>query len=114
MDSQENFKQAILQYYQNLAGDQVPFILVDKLSDKVTQYYYEQYLRFSKQYPKSIKRYSTFQLKDLDHPSTKKIVIEYFKNALNTEYKKYSGLLLKMTKEEIDAIEQWWIDFERL
>jgi hypothetical protein len=98
MDSREKFKQVILDYYKNIAETQVPFALIDSLSDKVTEYYYEQYSRFRKQYPKSIKRYSTFQLK----------------NTLKTDYKNYSKLLLNLTETELENLEQWWRDFERL
>jgi len=114
MDSRENFKEVILDYYKNIAETQVPLTLIDLLSGKIADYYYEQYSRFRRQYPKSIKRYSTFLLKDLDHPYTKKIVIDFFKDALKTDYKSSSMLLLKMTETELDSIEQWWKDFERL
>ena len=114
MDSQEKFKQVIFDYYKNISGDQVPLTLVDKLSDKITDYYYDQYTRFRKKYPKSIKRYSTFQLKDIDHPQTKKIVVDFFKNKSQTEYRKFSKLLLNMTDKELDNFEQWWYDFERI
>lgn len=113
MEPQEKFKQVIFDYYKNIVGIQVPFTLVDALSEKIADYYYEQYSRFRRQYPKSIKRYSTFQLKDLDHPSTKKIVVDYFKNTHKTDYKNYSKLLLKMTETELENLEQWWRDFER-
>jgi len=114
MDSQEKFKAVILDHYKNIAGDQIPMTLLDKLCDNVTEYYYEQYSRFRRQYPKSIKRYSTFQLKDIDHPQTKKIVVDFFKNELKTKYRDYSKLLLNMTDTELDNFEQWWYNFERL
>ena len=114
MDSQEKFKAVILDHYKNIAGDQIPLTLLDKLCDNITEYYYEQYSRFRRQYPKSIKRYSTFQLKDIDHPQTKKIVVDFFKNELKTKYRDYSKLLLNMTDTELDNFEQWWYDFERL
>ena len=114
MDSKEKFKAVILDHYKNIAGDQIPLTLLDKLCDNVTEYYYVQYSRFRIQYPKSIKRYSTFQLKDIDHPETKKIVVDFFKNELKTKYRDYSKLLLNMTDTELDNFEQWWYDFERL
>src|SRR5689334_20822304 len=114
MDSRDSFKQAILSHYNNLSAGKVPSILLDLLCDKIADYYYEQYSRFRKQYPKSIKRYSTFQLKDIDHPQTKKIVVDFFKNEFKTEYKNYSKLLLSMSDKELADFEQWWYDFERL
>lgn len=114
MDSRDNFKQAIFSHYKNISTDQIPFPILDSLCDKITDYYHDQYTRFREQYPKSIKRYSTFQLKDIDHPQTKKIVVDFFKNELKERYRDYSKLLLVMTDKELDNFEQWWYDFERL
>ncbi len=114
MDSRDNFKQAIFSHYENISAGQIPLTILNSVCDKITDHYYEQYTRFSKQYPKSIKRYSTFQLKDIDHPQTKKILVDFFKNELKTKYRDYSKLLLNMTDTELDKFEQWWYDFERL
>lgn len=114
MDSRDNFKQAIISHYKNISAERIPFSMLDTLCDKITDYYYDQYTRFREQYPKSIKRYSTFQLKDIDHPKTKKIVIDFLKNELTTEYRNYAKLLLNMTDKELDNFEKWWYDFERL
>jgi hypothetical protein len=114
MDSRESFKQTIFTHYKNISTDQIPFTLLDSLCDKITNFYYNQYTRFRIQYPKSIKRYSTFQLKDIDHPQTQKIVIDFFKNELKSKYRDYSKLLLGMTDKELDDLEKWWYDFERL
>lgn len=114
MDTRDNFKQVIFNHYKNISADEVPITLLNSLCDKITDYYYDQYTRFRKQYPKSIKRYSTFQLKDIDHPQTNKIVVDFFKSELKTQYRFYSKLLLSMTDKELDNFEQWWYDFERL
>ena len=66
---------------------------------------------FRAQYPKSIKRYSTFQLKDLDHPQTFEMVINFFKEKLGSDYQKYSRLLLNMTETELKSFEKSRQDF---
>ncbi|MBP6430369.1 MAG: hypothetical protein KA319_01205 [Ferruginibacter sp.] len=114
MDSKEKFKQIIFDYYRNLVVDKIPFLLLDKLCNIITEYYYEQYFRFHKQYPKSFKRYSTFQLKDLNHPQTAKTIIDFFKTESKLNYKEYSKLLLNITEVELEKIEQWWNDFARM
>jgi hypothetical protein len=114
MDSCDSFKQAIFSHYKNISTDQIPFQILNTLCDKITDYYYDQYTRFRVQYPKSIRRYSTFQLKDIDHPQTKKILVDFFKNEFKERYRDYSKLLLGMTDKELDDFEQWWYDFERL
>src|SRR5688500_150116 len=101
MDSRDNFKQTIFSHYKTISADQIPFRLLNNLCDIITDYYYDQYTRFREQYPKSIKRYSTFHLKDIDHPQTNKIVIDFFKKELETKYKDYSKLLLNMTDKEL-------------
>ncbi len=70
MDSKQEFKRVIYSHYSEIAGDRVPDKILHELSETISDYYYEQYKRFGKQYPKSIKRYSSFQIKDLDHPTT--------------------------------------------
>jgi len=114
MDSRDNFKQTIFTYYKNISADLIPLTLLSSLCDKIADYYYDQYTRFRQQYPKSTKRYSAFQLKDIDHPQTKKIVVDFFKNELGTKYRDNSKLLLGMTDKELEDFEQWWYDFERL
>ena len=77
MDSRDKFLKAIRDEYFRVTKGEVTEYMVDLISNAVTDYYYDQYQRFGQQYPKSIKRYSTFQLKDLDHPTTFEIVIKY-------------------------------------
>jgi hypothetical protein len=113
MDSYDSFQHAILGHYKNMSEDRVPSKLIDSLCDKITDYYYEQYSRFRKQYPKSIKRYSTFQVKDIDHPQTKKMVVDFFKKEIRDNYRDYCKILLDMTDNELDEFEQWWHDFEQ-
>ncbi|HMS69337.1 MAG TPA: hypothetical protein PKD18_14425 [Saprospiraceae bacterium] len=114
MDSYDSFKQAILGHFKNMSADKVPLNLLDSLCDKITDYYFDQYSRFRKQHPKSIKRYSTFQLKDIEHPQTKKMVVDFLKIEISDKYRDYSKILLSMTVKELNDLEQWWQDFERL
>ncbi len=86
MDSRDNFKQVIFSHYEKISAGEIPLTILISVCDKITDYYYEQYTRFSKQYPKSIKMYSTFQLTNIDHPQTKKIVVDFFKNEFKTKY----------------------------
>ncbi|MGB1032007.1 MAG: hypothetical protein ACPGWM_05305, partial [Flavobacteriales bacterium] len=68
MDSRERFLEIIRTEYTDLIDGKVDKELIDAVSEGVTDYYYEQYQRFRKEHPKSIERYSSFQLKDLNHP----------------------------------------------
>ncbi|NAS29736.1 hypothetical protein GTQ40_02020 [Flavobacteriaceae bacterium R38] len=106
MDSKEQFLEIIRKKYLDLTQEQVPFDLVDEVSNNITDYYYDQYQRFIKQYPKSVKRYSSFQIKDLDHPITHETIIKILKEKVDTDYEKYAILFLNMTLEELKKFER--------
>jgi hypothetical protein len=114
MDSKENFYQVILAYYDKIAKGLVPEELLSGLAKSIADFYYDQYYRFKNQYPKSIKRYSSFQTKDLDHPTTFELVIKYFKERLGANYAEFSGLLLCMTDDELKAFEKNREDFYKI
>lgn len=106
MDSKQEFFEVIHSYYFNVAEGKIPAELLKDLCDRITEYYYEQYTRFRKQHPKSVKRYSSFQAKDLNHPYTFEIVIQYLKEKTGANYKEYAGVLLKRTWAEVTELEK--------
>jgi len=106
MDSKQQFLDTIKKEYLDLTQDQVPLELVNTVSEGITEYYYDQYQRFRKQYPKSIKRYSSFQTKDLDHPTTHETIIKILKDKVGNDYEKYAILLLNMTLDELKEFEK--------
>lgn len=111
MDSRQDFFNSIHNYYSNCSEGKVPLELVKELSEEVADYYYNQYCRFRKQYPKSVKRYSKFMLKDLDHPTTLEMIIKYFKRTEGDNYRNYCMILLKMNEEELIKFEKDREDF---
>ena len=106
MDSKLSFFDTINRYYTALSFEKIPPNLLTELSNIITDYYYEQYLRFGKQYPKSIKRYSTFQLKDLEHPETFELIINFFKAKVGVKYPEYATILLQMDLDKLKYFEQ--------
>lgn len=111
MDSKQDFLNGIFEYYSKISNNNIADNILYDLADQVSIYYHDQYVRFRNQYPKSVKRYSTFQLKDLDHPQTFEIVIKFFKNKFGLEYQKYSCLLLNMTETQLNDFEKNRQDF---
>lgn len=111
MDSPEQFYQIIHSHYKNIVADEFPKPLLDGVTKKLALEFHEQYSRFKKQHPKSTKRYSSFQTKDLDHPQTLESIIEFLKTNVNTEYIIYAGELLKMNEAEIIEFEKNRKDF---
>lgn len=106
MDSRDTFLQIIFKHYKNVADGKIPDELLNDLSEKLTDYYYGQYSRFNKQYPKSQKRYSSFQTKDLDHPTTFEIVIKFLKDKVGENYVPSAILLLNISETELKSFEK--------
>jgi hypothetical protein len=106
MDSKQRFFDTIRKEYLAVTQGQVSEDLIDFISKRITDYYYDQYARFRKQYPKSIKRYSAFQNKDLDHPTTHETIINALKEKVGVDYKKYATLFLNMTLDELKSFER--------
>ena len=102
MNSKEEFFNTILKHYTEISQNAVPEELLKGVSNRITDYYYEQYERFGRQYPKSIKKYSSFQIKDLDHPYTFEIIIKYFKEKLGTNSGELINVLLKMNDSQLN------------
>lgn len=114
MDAKQEFLNTIRDYYFNMSDGKVPVEFVNELSELATDFYYEQYSRFGRQYPKSVKRYTTFQLKDLDHPTTFEIVIKYFKRKTGENYRNYSRQLLNMSEDELTKFEKNTEEFYKM
>ncbi len=105
MDTRQNFFKKIYSYYQERIGEQIPFEFLNELSEEITDHYFKQYSRFSLQYPKSIKRYSTFRIDDLGHPDVYDIIIRYFKKKAKNNYSNYVTIVLDMSLEELNEYE---------
>jgi hypothetical protein len=105
-DSKDQFYLVIRDYYKDITGDNIPDLLLGQVCRQLSDHFYDQYARFRKQHPKSVKRYSSFHLKDLDHPFTFELIVKFLKDKLGCDYKEFACLLLKMTEIEL-------VDFER-
>jgi hypothetical protein len=111
MDSPEQFKKTIYNYYKNVVTDEFPEQIIKGVVTKLTEDFYEQYSRFKREYPKSAKRYSTFHIKDLNHPKTFETIINFLKTNEKSDYKKYAGQLLNLKESEVIKFEQSREDF---
>lgn len=105
MDSIEQFQQTIYKYYKNSVSSNFPEILLDGVTRKLASDFHDQYSRFRIQYPKSIKRYSTFQIMDLEHPQTIETIINFLKSKVSSKYIDYGAELLKMSNSEVVKFE---------
>ncbi len=106
MGSRQDFLNTILTEYHRIGNKNVPEKILAEVSEILTDYYYDQYTRFRKQYPKSIKRYSSFQIKDLNHPTTHELIIKTLKSKVGEDYKMYAIVLLNKSLDELKEFEK--------
>ncbi|MET4072794.1 hypothetical protein [Hymenobacter sp. UYCo722] len=106
MDSKQDFFNVIYDYYYKRVDAAIPSELLREVSERITDFYYEQYSIFRLQYPKSVKRYSSFKIDDLNHPQVFEIVIKYFKEKLSDDYSDYSSIVLELNSDELKAFEK--------
>jgi hypothetical protein len=105
VESKTQFLNTIRDEYLRSTKGAVPEHLLDAVSEAVTEYYYDQYQRFTNQYPKSTKRYSTFKINDLNHPTTFEITIKTLKEKLENDYQNVALQFLNMTLDELRQFE---------
>ena len=106
MDSKQDFFNVIYECYYKRAESIVPTEFLKEVAERITDFYYEQYSRFRLQYSKSVKRYSSFKMDDLNHPQVYDIVIKYFKEKLGDNYSNYSSAVLGFSLDELKAFEK--------
>ncbi|MFT5821635.1 MAG: hypothetical protein ACI8ZM_002889 [Crocinitomix sp.] len=111
MDSRQQFLEVIRKEYSDLTNDEVDAELLDDVSNGITDYYHDQYKRFRMQYPKSIKRYSSFHLIDLDHPSSHELIIKIVKDKVGEGYEELAIRFLNMTLDGLKGFEKNREDF---
>lgn len=105
MESKDEFFRNILGHYLVIVGDRIQLNLLEELCKIISTYYFDQYIRFRNQYPKSFKRYSSFQTKDLSHPDIYELIINYFKDKLGGKYEECASEILQMSKIELKQFE---------
>lgn len=113
MDSRDQFLKIIRDEYLRLTNNLVSIDKVDLVSNAVTDFYYEQYQRFGA-HPKRIKRYSTFQLRDLDHPQALELVIKVIKERVGLGYEHFVLPFLNMNMVELKQFEKRREDFYKM
>lgn len=102
-----------VEYYYNLISDNnIPRNLMQEIITQISDTIYSDYSRFWKQYPKSRKRYSKLKLEDLEHPFIQYQIIDFLKLKDFDNYEKYSLILFKMNKKELEELEIYKHQYE--
>jgi hypothetical protein len=107
MQSNQEFFHTIYQFYSNRVEEQLPELFLKELSEEITNYYYRQYSKYRLAYPKSVKRYSTFKLEDLDHPEVTDLVIKYFKNKIGDDYQRLTLIFQNISLDDLKYHEEY-------
>jgi hypothetical protein len=107
MQTKQEFHDIIYRYYANRIGEKISSTFLNGLTERITDHYYEQYSRFRIQYPKSVKRYSTFKIDDLEHPEVTEIVINYFKEVVGDNYAENAMIVLGLPLPELRRFEEY-------
>lgn len=111
LDSKDVFYDKIKDYYLNSVSYTNQDNILNQLSDFLSTEFYEQYKKFRIQYPKSVKRYSTLKLSDLENPLTHDIIIRFIKNNYPTDYRDICAQLFKISATEFIEYEKKRTDF---
>jgi hypothetical protein len=108
LESRKVFFSKIENYYKDLSNGEIPINLLEKMIVNVTYDKYQFYKECWRKYPKSKKRYSSFQIKDLEHPYIYFYIINFFedKKVSYNLSKKYCKILFKMNEIEFKRIEK--------
>ena len=114
MDSIKEFHETIFRHYLPIVKDKMTIELLKEVCSSIADYYFEQYSRFTIQYPKSRKRYSTFKVIDLEHPWTYEIIIKFFKEKFGDKYSDHAKALLQITDTELKNFEKSREEFHKM
>ncbi len=113
-ESKESFFKKIKNYYLSRCKNENYNDNIIMLSKVLTDHFYNQYGDFRKLYPKSKKRYSSFDVKDLDNPLTHDLIIDFSKKHVQTNYIGFCSCLFGMSEQEFLVYEKNRSDFENM
>ncbi len=113
LDSIEGFNKNIVDYFSN-RDQSIKSEFKNKLYWNLAYKLREQYRNFRKKYPKTLKRYSTLKVEDIEHDFTLWWIIDFVKNDNEKNYKFICQTLFKMSKNEFDEYEKRRVEFEQM
>jgi len=114
LDSVEIFSRKIKSYYIAFVGELISDDILSEICDFLSLHFYEEYSRFRIQYPKSIKRYSTLKVSDLENPLIQDKIIKFCKTNYNKKYPEICSTLFKMSIEGLFEYEKQRTEFYKM
>jgi len=106
LDDKVIFLSSIKKYYLDFLDNSISIELLDDLSNFLADELYQEYNQFRNQYPKSIKRYSTLKISDLENPSTHDKIISFFKKRNLNDYAIICSSIFKLSLVEFKEYEK--------
>ena len=100
LDSREVFFKKIKSFYSKKNQKLHQKKMIEELSVFLADYFFKQYSDFRVEYPKSIKRYSSLKLSDLDNPFTHDKIISFIREKFIRDYVSFCSLIFEMTEND--------------
>ncbi|WP_299682736.1 hypothetical protein [uncultured Dokdonia sp.] len=104
----------IKNYYSTNVNGGIPDAIILEIAEIIANYQYDSYRNLWKEYPKSRKRYSIFDTKDLKNPFVYWKIMDYLKVAYTESYQEYACVILGVNKEILQKQEVYkgWYDIK--
>jgi hypothetical protein len=112
LEPKTEFYKKVENYYNLISDNNVPINILQEIINQISDTIYSEYSRFWNQYPKSQKRYSKLKIEDLEHPFIQYRIIDFLKLKDFDNYEKYSLILLKINKKELEELEIYKHQYE--
>ncbi|WP_300007413.1 hypothetical protein [uncultured Dokdonia sp.] len=106
MESKIVFFEKIKGYYSKSVNGGVPDTIIYEIAEIIANYQYDSYRNFWKKYPKSRKRYSIFDTKDLNSPYVYWKIMDHLKIKYPDMYERYACAILNSNKEALIELEK--------
>ena len=107
LEPKRQFFKKIEAFYLQRGESSLPKDLIVQIAHKITHEVYADYKRLWKKHPKSRKRYSQLDLKDLDHNYVRNSVIDFLELKQLPERHTYAKALFDMDDEAYTQYLDW-------
>lgn len=101
VESQKRFKNKIHDHFKNRSNGRIPNTDLNEISNFITYQLHNNYKDAWAKYPKSRKRYSKFNVEELEQPYWQIEILSLLKSKYPEEYLNYSVILLHKSKDEV-------------
>lgn len=109
--SKNQFYIVIRDFYLKRDCSIIPKAVLTKIISRITEKEYDFYRSNFWKYQKSRKRYSKYDIEDLEHPFVKFLILESFKELTPDSYINNCRVMLDFTQKEVECLEVEYDDY---